>query len=154
MYILGRSLITLTTRTWPTSLAIALMISICYSTDRAGKYFWIYHLFGWGVPICATLVIYLISSHDRVKGQPIASSRDFETIVVGVSIFVLALCIIVSSACLLRISRRIYRLKRNAQGSRHGSFAVNETQPLLSNQHEIEQSQRINPPSKYLFYFT
>ena len=145
-HVLGHSLITLSTRTWPTSLAIALMISICYSTARARKYFWVYHLFGWCVPLCATLVIYLISSNDRPKGQPIASSRNFETIVLSVSIFVLALCIVVSSTSLLRISRRLYRLKRNAQGSRRESMVENEVQPLITNEIPANQSYGTNQP--------
>jgi hypothetical protein len=120
------------------------MISICYSTDRACKYFWVYHLFGWFVPICATLVIYLISSKDKPKDQPIASSRNFETTIVSVSIFVLALCIVVSSTCLLRISRRLYRLKRNAQENRRENITENEIQPLLTNEDEIDQSYRTN----------
>jgi hypothetical protein len=120
------------------------MISICYSTDRACKYFWVYHLFGWFVPICATLVIYLISSNDKPKDQPLASSRDFKTTIVSVSIFVLALCIVVSSTCLLRISRRLYRLKRNAQENRRENLTENEIQPLLTNENEIDQSYRTN----------
>jgi hypothetical protein len=141
---LGHSLITLTTRTWPTSLAIALMISICYSTDRAQKYYWVYHLFAWCVPICATLVIYLISFNDRSKNQPVASSRDFPTIVVSVSIFVLALCIVVSSTSLILISRRLYRLKRIEQGSRRGSVTEGEFQPLLTNDSGTDQSYGTN----------
>lgn len=133
------------------------MISVCYSSDRARQYFWVYHLFGWCVPICATLFIYLISENEKSKDQPIASSLNFEKTVVSVSIFVLALCIVVSSISLIRISRRIYRLKHKAQENRHeSSLPVNETRPLLNDESEIDQSYRTIPPipsSNYSFHF-
>lgn len=138
----GGSLTTLITRAWSTSLAIILMISICYSNERAQKYFWIYHLFGWGVPIAVTLLLYLPALVNRPKDRPVAQSGDYGTMQTIVLIVFLVLCLVITTTTLLRIIRRRYKLKHSINEDRRLSFTANEIQPLINNSDEIDQSQR------------
>ncbi|CAF3083061.1 unnamed protein product [Rotaria sp. Silwood2] len=141
LFISGSVLTALTTRSWAASISIALMISICYSHERARKYFWLYHLFGWLAPMFTTLVIYLQSKVDRSKGEPTLDTEKFGTIQIIASICLLASCIILTSTNLLRIARRTYRLKQNARENRSASFTTNEFQPLINDSNEYDQSQ-------------
>ena len=151
---LGTTFMQLTTRTWAASLTLALMISICYSVDRARRYFWVYHLFGWLIPMLATGIIYLISKLAKPKEVPMLKGKNFETISTSVSMITLILCISIILVSLLRFARRIYRVNRIAQERRESSVLINETQPLLNDESEIENSQRAIPStssSKFFF---
>ncbi len=132
----GSMLTTLTIRSWVTSLSMASMISICYSTERARSYFWLYHLYGWLLPISTTFIIYLKS-----KDVPLAGSVNFGAIQTSASMVFLAICIIICSANLLRIVRRTYKLKHNANENRRLSFSINEIRPLLNDDNGFDQSQ-------------
>ncbi|CAF3391754.1 unnamed protein product [Rotaria socialis] len=127
----GSILLALTTRSWATSISIALMISFCYSNERAHYFFWLYHLFGWLVPICTTLIIYYQSSIDRSRSESSMDTEKFGTVQTSASVCLLAICIIITSSNLLRIARRTYRLKQNAS----------ETQPLINEGSEYTDSQ-------------
>jgi hypothetical protein len=132
------------TRAWATSISVILMTTICYSKDHARRYFWVYHLYGWLLPISATLATYLISTMSTANGDAQAGLRKIKTLQYSTAIVLLALCIITCSVCLLRIARRTYQLKRDAhQGRRSGSLS-NETRSLLCNSSDDDddQSQR------------
>lgn len=116
------------------------MISICYSSERARQYFWLYHLFGWLAPILTTSFIYLISSTEKSKGDPGLDTEKFGVIQVIASICLLLLCVIIASTNLLRIARRVYRLKQNAREA-HESFLTSEYRPLINDNNDIDQSQ-------------
>jgi hypothetical protein len=118
---------------------MALMVSICYSSERSRRYFWLYHLFGWLAPILTTALIYLAAAIDRQNDEPILYAPRFESIRYQASIVLLAVCVVISSANLLRIARQRYRLKHDAYGSRRASFTTNESQPLING--GIDQSQ-------------
>lgn len=112
---IGSIFIALTTRTWATSLSIALMITICYSNQLARQYSWIYHIFGWIMPICVSFIIYFFSSIDPSKEITILGVEKFGKIQIILSMFLLILCILINTINLLRIARRTYRLKHNGQ---------------------------------------
>lgn len=137
----GNTLIALTIRAWATSISIALMISICYSNDRVNKYFWLYHLFGWGAPICATTAIYIRSPYEQANNVTSSITDKLATVQNSASICLLALCIIITSANLLRIVRRKYQLRQNERGSRSESFSIGEIRPLINDTHDYSTSQ-------------
>jgi len=145
---LGGTFITITTRAWVTSLSIILMISICYSVERARKYFWLYHLYGWFVPILTMAIIYFTSKSEVTSGQSVLKAKYFQRIETIVVLCVLLLCAVISSANLLRIIRRNYKLKHqnNDNTIRRGSFSVNEIRPLINDENEISLSHRDIPP--------
>ncbi|CAF4726475.1 unnamed protein product [Rotaria sp. Silwood1] len=138
---LGSVLTALITRAWAASISIALMISICYSYERARQYFWLYHLFGWLAPILTTVMIYLQSKVDRSKGEPTLDTEKFGTIQIISSICLLSSCVILISTNLLRIARRTYRLKQNARENRCASLITNEIRPLINDSNEYDESQ-------------
>lgn len=142
---LGGSLITIMTRSWITSLSMILMISICYSVERARKYFWLYHLFGWGVPILTMVVIYFTSKSEVSSNQSVLKAQYFQRIETVVFMCVLILCVVISSANLLRIIRRRYKVKHQTNDCRRDSFSVNEIRPLINNDDEINSSTRDIP---------
>jgi len=114
------------------------MISICYSNERARRYFWLYHLYGWLLPICTTLVIYLESPKPNANEDPVVGAKRVETTQVSAAIVLLALCIIISSTNLLLILRRTYRLRHDGQGNRRVSFTSTENRPLIDGEHDDE----------------
>ncbi|CAF1241236.1 unnamed protein product [Rotaria sordida] len=134
---LGSILTALTTRSWATSISIAVMISICYSNERARQYYWLYHSFGWLVPIFTTFIIFFRSTIDRSKGEPPLDTQKFGETQVIASICLLAVCVVLTSTNLLRIARRTYRLKQNAREN----FTITESRPLINDEHEYDQSQ-------------
>jgi hypothetical protein len=126
--------IALTTRTWLTSLSIALMITICYSNQIAYRYSWIYHVYGWIMPICVSMIIYFYSSINQWKEISILGAEKFGKIQIILSIVLLGLCILINTINLLRIGRRTYRSRNNAR--------INEGRPLIDgdgNDDEEEQ---------------
>ena len=135
----------LTTRTWAASLSLALMISICYSVDRARRYFWVYHLFGWLVPILATGTIYFLSKTAKSDDDSLLKAKKLEMVSTIISIVTLSICITIIVVSLLRLIRRRYRLNRIEQERRDSSILINETQPLLQDDREIEHSQGTTP---------
>jgi hypothetical protein len=135
--IIGSILIALTTRTWATSLSIALMITICYSNQVARQYYWIYHIFGWIMPICTTLIIYFFSS-DQSKEILVLGAEKFGKIQIILSIVLLGLCILINTINLLRMARRTYRL----QHDNHVNSETTEGRPLINDdEEEIEEIQ-------------
>jgi hypothetical protein len=124
---------------------MVLMISICYSSERARQYFWLYHVFGWLVPIFAAVIIYLKYASDKTKDKPIVGAGSFGTTAIATLIFVLVLCIVITSSNLLRFARRAYRLRHDAQEIRRLSFTTSEIQPLINSEIEIDRSDRIIP---------
>ena len=126
-------LLALCTRTWVTSISIALMITICYSARRGCQYFWLYHLYGWFVPSFTLLIVYFKSSIDRSKEEPILGSEKFGQIQIVASLCVLLLCVIISSTCLMRIARRSILLKHKTNQT-HWVLLLNpEDDPLIEN---------------------
>lgn len=145
--LLGTTFTQLSTRSWAASLSIALMISICYSVERARRYFWVYHLYGWILPIIATGIIYLLSKLAKPKEDPMLRSKRLQKISSSVIIFTLVICITVILVSLLRFVRRTYRVNRIEQEHCQTNILNNETQPLLQDESEIENSQRAIPSS-------
>ena len=141
-FISGSILIAYLTRAWATSISMVLMTSICYSREHARRYYWVYHVYGWLLPISATLATYLISTMSTQDGDAQAGLRKIETLQYSAAIVLLALCIITSSANLLRIARRTYQLKRDAQQSRRTSSVSNEGRPLICNDSDDDLSLR------------
>jgi hypothetical protein len=121
------------------------MITICYSNQRARQYSWLYHTFGWIVPICLSLIIYFYSSIDRSKEEPILGAEKFGKIQIILSIILLVLCIIINSISLLRMARRTYRLRHDLNEHRvdntDNTSIINEVQPLIDgDQTDIESA--------------
>lgn len=121
------------------------MISVCYSVDRARRYFWVYHLFGWLVPILATIVVYLLTRTEKSTDDALLKAKTLEIDSDIVSIVTLAICIMVILVSLLRFIRRRYQLNRTDQEQRRSSILINETQPLLQDEREIESSHGTTP---------
>ncbi|CAF4515639.1 unnamed protein product [Rotaria socialis] len=130
---IGSILIALTTRTWATSLSMALMITICYSNRLACRLSWIYHIYGWIVPLVISLIIYFYSCVDQSKEKTILESEKFGKIQIILSIFLLSLCTIINTISLLRIVRRTYRLKSDSIENQ----SFNHTTHSNSDNHEI-----------------
>ena len=107
------------------------MISICHTTSQAHKYFWLYHLLGWLVPLCLSLGIYFGSTVDRTKEQPTIGAEKFGKIQLILSIILLGTCILINCVSLLRIARRTYRLKQNTMHDRQSIDVSNEGRPLM-----------------------
>ena len=142
--------IALCTRTWTASISIALAVSICCSSKSGRQYYWLYHLFGWLVPICGAMIIYFASSMDRSKETPMLSTEKFGTIQIITSILVLALCVIISTFNLLRIVRRTYKVKRPERGSGWVVLSDNEDGRLINSEAEEENNrQRISIDRAY-----
>ena len=131
--LLGSILLAFTTRTWVTSLSTALMITICHSHQLARRCFWIYHLFGWIVPICISLIIYVFSSPNPLKSTTLGAEK-FGRIQIIFSIILLALCILINIINLLRITRRTYQLRQNSIDNGINDY----TNDLNSNNNEIQ----------------
>ncbi|CAF3775579.1 unnamed protein product [Rotaria sordida] len=146
---IGSILIALTTRTWATSLSIALMITICYSNQLARRCYWIYHIFGWTVPLCISLIIYFFSSIDRSKEISTLEIEKFGKIQIILSTVLLILCILINITSLLRIARRTYRLKHDSIENRshnninHSNSGINEIRPLMDDDDEQVEIQPI-----------
>jgi hypothetical protein len=121
------------------------MISVCYSVDRARRYFWVYHLFGWLVPILATVMIYVLLRAENSNDDSLLKAKRLETVSTIISMITLSICIVVILVSLLRLIRRRYRLNRLEQEQHHSSISVNETHPLLQHDREIESSQGTTP---------
>jgi hypothetical protein len=153
LFFSGNILTAFITRAWSTSISIALMISICYSSERARRYFWLYHLYGWLFPVVTTFFIYLTSTIDKTKHEPVSGVVNFGTLQICVTIFFLGSCIIITSVNLIRIARRKYKLK-HAHETSGVSFTIGEIQPLIRDEIESSQSQisiQSIPTSNYLF---
>ena len=123
---LGGIFLAFTTRTWASSLSIALMITICYSNQSAQRYAWIYHIYGWMMPICLSLMIYFLSSNEIF----VIGAKRFGRVQIILTIVLLALCILINTINLLRIVRRTYRLRRNTRSNSE----VIEERPLTVNE--------------------
>jgi predicted permease len=135
LFNLGGIFIALTTRTWVTSLSIALMITICYSNQLASRYSWIYHVYGWIVPICVSLIIYFCSSISQSKEISILGAEKFGKIQIILSIVLLGLCILINTINLLRIARRTYRLRHNPR--------LNEGRSLINDDEQEEEGESV-----------
>ncbi|CAF4066751.1 unnamed protein product [Rotaria sp. Silwood2] len=141
---IGSILIALTTRTWTTSLSIALMITICYSNQLARRCSWIYHIFGWTVSLCISLIILFYSSNDRSKEVSILETEKFGKIQIILSIVLLVLCILINTISLLRIARRTFRLKHDPTENRshsnidHSNSGTNEIRPLMDDDEQTD----------------
>lgn len=135
---IGDILIALTTRTWATSLGIILMILICHSTNQTRQYSWLYHIFGWIVPFCLSLAIYFGSSMFSRTEQTTIGAEKFGKVQIILSIILLAQCILINSICLLRIARRTYRLRHDANESRRSSNSETHEERRLINEEELE----------------
>ena len=116
------------------------MIAICYSQKQAIKFYWLYHLCGWLVPIGITLAIYQTSSVDRSKETPVLALDKFGMMQIGASVGLLALCIIITSTNLLLIARRMYRLKNAAQRNARQRRLSDEDAPLIINEDDDERN--------------
>ncbi len=111
------------------------MITMCYSNQLADRYSWIYHAFGWIMPICLSMIIYCFSLIDQSKEISILGVEKFGKIQLILSIVLLVLCILINSINLLRIARRTYRLKHD----NHPNSEMIEGRPLIDdNQEEAE----------------
>lgn len=126
-------MIALTTRTWATSLSIALMLTICYSNQLAIRLSWIYHVYGWIVPLLVSLIIYIYSTVDQSKEISTLGSEKFGKIQIILSICLLFLCILINSISLLRIARRSYRVKHDSTDNR----SLGHTTQSNSRNHEV-----------------
>ncbi|CAF0988230.1 unnamed protein product [Rotaria sp. Silwood1] len=148
---IGSILIALTTRTWATSLSIALMITICYSNQLARRYSWIYHVFGWTVSLCISLIILFCSSSDRSKEASILETEKFGKIQIILSTVLLVICILINTISLLRIARRTFRLKHDSINNRshnnidHSNSGTNEIRPLIDDDDEQTDIRPIIP---------
>ena len=132
----------LVTRAWATSVSIVLMITICYSKQRALRYWWLYHAFGWLAPLCTTLAIFLASSLAAKDGDPKTRLQEITTLQYSAAIVLLALCIIVSSTNLIRIIRRMYQLKRGNEEHQRRSSISRENDPLI--EHNDDDDSTLN----------
>lgn len=129
------------TRAWPASISIALAVTICCSSKTGRQYFWLYHMFGWLVPVGGTLIIYFGSSINKTKEMPMLTTEKFGKIQVITSILVLVLCVIVSTFNLIRVVRRTVRLKLPT--GENGWVVLFETEDRhLINSEEDEESSR------------
>lgn len=174
---LGSIFLALTTRTWLTSLSIALMITVCYSNQTACRYSWIYHAYGWIFPLGVSMIIYLYSLNRDFKE---ISSVKFGRIQIILSMILLTMGILINTINLLRIARRTYRLKHRKQSTSVGRPLIDEEErnedPIIpSNDHQLfrhgilvvlltidaiivrisleEFIERSIPSSVYLYYF-
>ncbi len=129
---IGGIFFALITRTWATSLSIALMITICHSNQLACRYSWIYHIYGWIMPICVSLIIYFYSSIKQSKEISIIGIEKFGKFQIILSISLLCLCILINTINLLRIARRTYRLKHD----NHSNSGIIEGEPLIYNEED------------------
>ncbi|CAF3574612.1 unnamed protein product [Adineta steineri] len=145
---LGNILTAFLTRAWATSISIALMISICYSKERARQYWWLYHLYGWLLPIFTVGVIYIESTIMTKNEDSKSRLRKIDTVQYSAAIVLLAICIITISTNLLRIARRTYQLKHDANESDSTSLNSNEIRPLIDEESEdIQRQLSINSTS-------
>ncbi len=129
---LGSLFLALATRTWVTSLSVALMITICHSNQLAHRFSWIYHIFGWIVPICISLIVYFHSLLNQPKEISILGVERFGKVQLILSIFLLALCILINTISLLRITRRTYQLRHDSVENNNSKSGINEIiQPLI-----------------------
>ncbi|UJR20961.1 hypothetical protein I4U23_024067 [Adineta vaga] len=142
---LGTLFTALATRTWVTSLSIALMFTICHSNEFARRYSWIYHIFGWIVPLSISLVIYFCSlANQQSKDIPeLLGAGKLGKLQIILSILLLVLCILINTISLLRIARRTYRLRHDLTDHRSdqndSNSGTNEVRPLMDdNDEEIE----------------
>ncbi|UJR28564.1 hypothetical protein I4U23_009797 [Adineta vaga] len=136
----GSILTAFLTRAWATSISLALMVTMCYSRERARRYCWLYHLFGWLLPIVTTLAIYLISTISTKNEDSTAGLRKIETMQYSAAIVLLALCIIISTISLLLIARRTYQSKRNSEQNRRTNSLSEEIRPLMETENEDNDS--------------
>ena len=126
LFDIGSIFLAFTTRTWSTSLAIALMLTICHSNQLAQRYSWIYHVYGWLMPIFTILIIYLFSSN--------YGTQKSDHVHLFLSIILLGICISLSTISLVRIARRTYRIKRKKIGESEGR------KPLMNDNEEEEET--------------
>jgi len=126
------------------------MITMCYSNQLADQYSWIYHIFGWIMPICVSVIIYVFSSIiDQSKDISTLGAEKFGKIQIILSIFLLVLCILINSINLLRIARRTYRLKHD----NHSNSGIIEGRPLIDDNEEEAELQPSSPGNfSILFY--
>ncbi|CAF0998033.1 unnamed protein product [Adineta steineri] len=143
---LGSIFIALATRTWVTSLSIALMITTCHSNELARRCSWIYHVFGWFIPASISLIIYFSALFGPTEEISLLGVEKLGKIQVILSILLLAFCTLINTISLLRIARRTYRLRHDSTDSHshnnHSDFVRNEVQPLMVD----EDDQTFIPP--------
>jgi hypothetical protein len=155
MFFLGSILIAFTTRTWVTSISIALMINLCYSEQIACRFSWIYHVFGWIVPICISMIIYVYSLVNPLKEISITGVEKFGKMQIILSIFVLVLCILINTINLLRIARRTYQVRHDSTENHHRNSEAIEGRPLIEDEEETNMTEiaEVHPvePDSQLF---
>lgn len=154
---IGSIFLALTTRTWATSLSIALMITMCYSNQLACYYSWIYHIFGWMMPICTSFIIYFGSSADESREITILGVEKFGKIQIIFSMILLNLCILINIINLLRMARRTYRLNHrdhlNSSNNEEQPSRTIERRPLMnSDEEEIEVHSTPSSLGNFFFY--
>lgn len=124
---------------------------ICYSEQLARRYSWLYHGFGWIVPLSVSLIIFFSSSVDRSKEVSILRTEKFGRIQVIFSIVLLAGCALINTICLLRMARRTYRLKHDSvescsYDSTNKSHSVgSDIRPLINDDDDSDEHTQIHP---------
>lgn len=121
----------LMTRTWATSLAGALMVLICHGSIPARQYSWLYHIFGWLLPLSLSLTIYFFSPESSSQDPLNIGAEKFGKVQVILSIILLGLCILINSISLLRIARRAYRLRHTSHDNQRTNPRSQEGQRLI-----------------------
>lgn len=134
---------------------MALMITICHSNELARRCSWIYHTFGWIVPLCVSLIIYFYSLLDERKEIQILGIEKFGKMQIILSVLLLVLCILINTISLLRITRRGYRLRHDLEDNRsyntNANSGINEVRPLIDDDEQIDVPSL--PASKCLIRF-
>ncbi|CAF0876977.1 unnamed protein product [Didymodactylos carnosus] len=146
---IGSVFLALATRTWSASIAFILMTRVCYGVQKTRQLFWLYHLFGWSLPIISIILV----SVKSVQKQTSLVIEKFGKIQVILSIIVLLISILLSIYCLVRLARRTYRLKHdeNHRRSSHSDTTLtNESRPLIdTDDNSSRQNDELNKAATF-----
>ncbi|CAF0842616.1 unnamed protein product [Adineta ricciae] len=139
---LGTIFLALATRTWATSISIALMFIICHSNELARRCSWMYHIFGWIVPALVSLIIYFCSLIYQPEENPeLIGAGKLGKLQIILSILLLNVCVLINTISLLRIARRTYQLRHDLadhrpETSNDSNSIMSEAQTLIDDNDE------------------